>query len=99
MGLACTIKHRILQHYTVRVGLAQTRPKYESLNEFFLMITECHYIVGYEISVGVNNAMVLNNDLTLTERKLKLLLFSIVNIGAFMITTHEICSFVRTFIS
>ena len=34
-----------------------------------------------EISVGVNNAMVLNNDLTLTERKLKFLLFSMVYVS------------------
>ena len=47
-------------------------------------------IVGKEISVEVNNAVVLSNDLTLMERKLKLLLFSIVNMYTF--TTCGICS-------
>ena len=32
-----------------------------------------------KISVGINNVMVLNNDLTLTECKLKFVLFSIDN--------------------
>ena len=32
-------------------------------------------VVGQEISIGINNAMVLSNVLTLTERQLKCLLF------------------------
>ena len=47
-------------------------------------------VVGKEIRVGVNNAMVLSNDLTSTERKLKLVLFSIVSTCTF--TTCGICS-------
>ena len=35
--------------------------------------------IGQELSIEINNAMVLSNDLTLTEHQLKCLVFSIVN--------------------
>ena len=53
-------------------------------------------VVGKEISVSVNNAMVLSNDLTLTGTKLNCLLFSIVNTCAF--TTCGIIIFLTVII-
>ena len=50
---------------------------HEVIKKIFLTFTECyHVVVGKEISVEVNNAMVLSNDVILTERKFKLILFS-----------------------
>ena len=50
-------------------------------------------VVGQEISIGINNAMVLSNDLTLTERQLKCLLFGIIASEA----SFLVCSMVRIF--
>ena len=50
-------------------------------------------VLGQEISIGINNAMVLSNDLTLTERKLKCLSFGIIASEA----SFLVCSMVRIF--
>ena len=45
----------------------------------YWMLSHLPLYIGKEISVELNNGMVLSNDVTLMERKLKCKLFSAVN--------------------
>ena len=85
---------RVLDSMVERIGLKIFyHLKHEVMKKSLLKVTECHCVYYHCMqrkSVGVNNAMVLSTDLTLTEYKLLFLLFSIVNMWSF--TTCGICS-------